>query len=155
MKIALSPNYSRGKYIVPKGIILHHFAGSWGGSIAWITDKRSRVSYHAGVNTNGDVVVFGPDHRRMWHAGKSVFKGRHNCNNFMLGISVTGDTNKRELTIEETKAVAQWCVSKMKLYGFGIDMITTHREVSPGRKTDIDVRAEKAIKKEINRLINL
>jgi N-acetyl-anhydromuramyl-L-alanine amidase AmpD len=155
MRTALTPNYTRGKYIEPKGIILHHTAGSWGGSVSWITDKASKVSYHAAVNTNGDIFGFGPDCRRMWHACNCYINGRKNCNDFMLGIAVTGDTNRRTLTIEETKAVAQWCVSKMKLYNFGIDMITTHRHVSPGRKNDVDVRSEKAIKDEINRLINL
>lgn len=152
MKTALTPNYTRGKYIEPKGIILHHTAGSWGGSVSWITDKASKVSYHAAVNVNGDLVVFGPDHRRMWHAGVSSFKGRRNCNDFMLGIAVTGDTNKRTLTKDEIKTVAEWCISKMKIYNFGIDMITTHREVSPNRKNDVDLRAEKAI---IEAILNL
>jgi hypothetical protein len=34
----------------------------------------------------------------------------------------------------------------MKAYNFGIDQITTHRHVSPKRKNDVDVRAEKKIK---------
>jgi len=152
-KTVLTPNYSRGRIIQPKGIILHHSAGSWNGDIAWISDAKSKVSYHALVDINGDIVIFGQDNRRMWHAGKSSFKGRSDCNSFMLGIAVTGDTNKRELTDKEVDSVANWCVSKMKLYDFGIDMITTHRNVSPTRKTDVDIRAEKRIIERVKQLI--
>lgn len=154
-KTALTPNFSKGRIIQPKGIVLHHSAGNFEGSVSWILDKVSKVSYHAIVDTTGDVIVFGNDTRRMWHSGESSFKGRKDCNSFMLGISVTGDTNKRELTQMEIKSVANWCYSKMQLYGFGLDWITTHREISPGRKSDVDVRAEKKIKEEIKRLINL
>jgi N-acetyl-anhydromuramyl-L-alanine amidase AmpD len=33
----------------------------------------------------------------------------------------------------------------MKEYNFTIDAITTHRAISPGRKNDVDAKAEKAI----------
>jgi N-acetyl-anhydromuramyl-L-alanine amidase AmpD len=71
----------------------------------------------------------------------------------MLSIAVSGDTSKRELTEEEIEAVALWCVEKMKAYNFGLDMVTTHREIAPKRKTDVDTRAEKAIKSRILEMI--
>jgi AmpD protein len=145
-----SPNTS-GK-LVPKGIILHHSGGSYNGSISWILNSSSKVSYHCLVNTNGERTILAKDDQRAWHSGVSKFKGKSSCNTFMLGISVTGDTNLRELTFNEIDSVAQWCISKMKHYKFDLDMITTHREVSPGRKNDVDVRAEMAIK---NRIISL
>ena len=153
-RICLSPNYSRNRVINPKGILLHHSGGNWGGDIAWICDPQSKVSYHALINTNGDCVVFGADNRRMWHSGKSSFKGKSDCNSFMLGLAVTGDTNKRELTKEEIKSCAEWCFSKMQLYGFGIDDITSHKKVSPGRKVDISDKAERQIKEYLLTLLN-
>ena len=42
----------------------------------------------------------------------------------------------------------------MKLYGFGLDKVTTHREVSPGRKNDVSIEAETQIKNKIQELLN-
>jgi N-acetyl-anhydromuramyl-L-alanine amidase AmpD len=63
----------------------------------------------------------------------------------MIGIAVSGDTTKRILTGEEIEAVGNLCIELMKKYNFGIDNITTHAEISPGRKNDVDSRAKKAI----------
>ena len=142
-----SPNCSG--VLKPEGIILHHSAGSWAGLVPWCLNPSAKVSYHCAVAPNGERTILVPDNMKAWHAGRSSFRGRSGCNNFMLGIAVSGDTNKRELSEDEINSVAQWCARKMKAYNFGIDQITTHREVSPSRKTDVDIRAEKAIKERI------
>ena len=149
-----TPNVSRGA-IEPKGIIIHHTAGSYKGSVNWCLNPKSQVSYHCIVDTNGDRTTLALDNQRAWHAGRSSFKGRSDCNSFMLGISVSGDTNTRELTDLEAVSVAQWCVDKMKLHCFGLNEITTHREVSPGRKNDVDERAYNRIMHEIREILNL
>jgi N-acetyl-anhydromuramyl-L-alanine amidase AmpD len=145
-----SPN-SRG-VLVPTGIILHHTAGTYAGSVSWCLNPTAKVSYHCIVNTNGERTVLVPDNVRAWHAGVSTFQGRNNCNEFMLGIAVSGNTAQRELTAQEVQSVAEWCVRKMRAYNFGIDRITTHRHVAPNRKTDVDTRAERRILDEIRRL---
>jgi N-acetyl-anhydromuramyl-L-alanine amidase AmpD len=146
-----SPNSSRT--MKPEGIVLHHTAGGYSGSVSWCLNTQSKVSYHCIVNTTGERTVLVPDNVRAWHAGVSSFNGKANCNNFLLGIAVSGNTNERELTEQETESVAEWCVRKMKSYGFGLDAITTHRHVSPNRKNDVDQRAEKRIKDKIIELI--
>ena len=148
-----SPNISKKK-IVPKGIILHHTSGSYNGSVSWCLDPKSKVTYHCIVDLNGDLTVLAKDNDRAWHSGKSSFKGINDCNSFMLGIAVSGDTNKRRLTEFEIETVAKWCFVRMKLYGFGLDKVTTHREVSPGRKTDVSIEAEKKNKNKIQELLN-
>ena len=149
----ISPNRSR--VLNPKGIVLHHTAGSYAGSVAWCLNPKAKVSYHAIVNLNGDMTILVPDNSQAWANGVSSFKGRKNCNGFLLSIAVSGDTSKRELTEQEIKSVAQWCVEKMDQYNFGLDMITTHREISPGRKNDVDTRAEQAVKDRIRQIIGL
>lgn len=146
-----SPNSSRT--MKPEGIVLHHTAGGYSGSVAWCLNKDAKVSYHCIVNTTGERTVLVADNVRAWHAGVSSFNGKANCNNFLLGIAVSGNTNERELTEQETESVAEWCVRKMKAYNFGIDQITTHRAISPNRKNDVDSRAEKAIKSRILEMI--
>jgi len=133
---------------------LHHSAGSYLGSVSWCLDPKSKVSYHCIVDLNGDRTVLAKDNQRAWHAGKSSFKGKSDCNSFMLGISVSGDTNTRRLTDFEIDSVAEWCVSKMRSLNINFDNITTHREISPGRKSDVSIQAEKAIKDKILYLFN-
>ena len=74
--------------IKPQGIILHHTAGSYIGSVSWCLDPESKVSYHCIVDLNGNYTTIAKDNQRAWHAGKSSFNGRKDCNSFMLGIAV-------------------------------------------------------------------
>lgn len=143
-----SPNVS--KYpIKPTGIVLHHTAGSFVGSVDWCLNPASKVSYHCIVDLNGNRTVLAKDNQRAWHAGVSSFNGKKDCNTFMLGIAVSGDTNNRRLTNFEIDSVAEWCVSKMKLHGIPLSNVTTHRFISPGRKNDVSLEAEKQIKDKI------
>ena len=148
-----TPNISKNT-IKPIGIVLHHSAGSYIGSVSWCLDPKSKVSYHCIVDLNGDRTVLAKDNQRAWHSGKSSFKGKSDCNSFMLGISVSGDTNTRRLTDFEIDSVAEWCVGKMRSLNINFDNITTHREISPGRKSDVSIQAEKAIKDKIMDLFN-
>jgi len=148
-----TPNISKNT-IKPIGIVLHHSAGSYIGSVSWCLDPKSKVSYHCIVDLNGDRTVLAKDNQRAWHAGKSSFKGKSDCNSFMLGISVSGDTNTRRLTDFEIDSVAEWCIDKMRSLNINFDNITTHREISPGRKSDVSIQAEKAIKDKILYLFN-
>jgi N-acetyl-anhydromuramyl-L-alanine amidase AmpD len=137
--------------IKPTGIILHHTGGSYNGAVQWILNPASKVSYHYLIANDGTGTQFAKPNERAWHAGISSFKGRKNCNDFMIGIAVSGDTNQRVLTYKEIQAVGDLCIGLMMQYNFGIDNIVTHREVSNGRKTDVDARAKKEI---INYIIN-
>lgn len=148
-----SPNISAGRTINPIGIILHHSGGSYEGTINWCLNPASKVSYHCVVNTDGSITELAQDNQRAFHAGASFFMGRRDCNSFMLGISVTGDTYLRRLTNQEINAVANWCVEKMTKFKIPIQNITTHRAVSPGRKLDVDPRAETDIIHRIKQIL--
>ena len=141
-----SPNISYST-IQPEGVILHHSYGSYKGGVSWILNDSSNVSYHVLIDTDGARTVFAKDTQRAWHAGKSSFNGRGGCNNFMLGLAFSGDTTSRELTKAEIDSAVEYLLPRFERWGWPKDLstITTHREVAPGRKVDVDIRAEKAI----------
>ena len=147
-----TPNISKGRTITPTGIVLHHTAGSYAGSVAWCLNPAAKVSYHCIIDLNGDRTQIAKDTQRAWHAGRSIFRGVSDCNSFMIGIAVSGNTYNRELTQEEIHSVATLCVEYMHKWNFPIENITTHREVSPGRKVDISPEAEKQILEAVLKL---
>lgn len=148
-----TPNVSKGRKIAPTGIVLHHTAGSYAGSVNWCLNPASQVSYHCIIDLNGDRTFLAKETERAWHAGKSIYRGVSDCNSFMIGIAVSGNTNTRNLTPEEIESVATLCVEYMHKWKFPIENITTHRAVSPGRKTDISPKAEKEILEAVLKII--
>lgn len=133
--IQSSPN--KGGTLIPKGIVFHSSYGSAAGSLSWIKNSASKVSYHTMIFPDGTRYNVVPYDRQAWHAGRSTFKGRSGCNQFMIGLSFEGDLYKRQLTDDEINSAVEIAVRLAKKYNFGIDWITDHRTVSPGRKEDI------------------
>ncbi len=145
-----SPNVSSSR-IVPEGVVLHHSSGSYNGSVSWILQDKSNVSYHCIINKDGSRTSFAEDDRRCWHAGKSRFKGRGGCNGFLLGLAFSGNTKTRELTEDEIASAVEWLLPRFDKWDWPTDLstVTTHKEISPGRKDDVDSRAEQAILKAL------
>jgi len=130
-----TPNCKRGGNKL-KGVVLHHSAGSYGGSVSWCLNATAKVSYHCIIDTDGSRTVLARDVDRCWHAGKSSWNGEKWCNNFTIGLAWSGNTYERKLTMAEIYSAIEYLEPRMKLYGWGLEQITTHREVSPGRKND-------------------
>jgi hypothetical protein len=137
-----SPNRNAGTNEC-KMIIVHHCAGTFEGTISWCLRPKTYAAYHCLVGQDGSRAILGRDTDRLHHAGRSSWRGRSGCNAFALGISVTGNTvtgarrPHRELTSDELRSTCEWITAKQKLYGIPNSEITTHWQVSPGRKDDI------------------
>jgi AmpD protein len=149
-----TPNKSSRK-IQPEGVILHHSYGSYKGGVSWILDDVANVSYHVLIAEDGERTVFAKDNERAWHAGTSNFKGRYGCNDFMLGVAFSGNTDERELTKAEIDSAVEFMLPRFDTWGWPKDLstITTHREVAPTRKVDVDIRAEEAIMKALKKAL--
>jgi N-acetyl-anhydromuramyl-L-alanine amidase AmpD len=83
-----SPN--AGGRIEPTLIVLHDTAGRLepGSAVAWLADRRSKVSAHFVVERDGRVTQLVDCDRAAWHCGASSWQGRANCNGFAIGIEI-------------------------------------------------------------------
>lgn len=80
-----SPN--RSGFMTPTVALMHYTAGYTARSaIATLTSRRSKVSAHLVIDTDGSITQLVPFNRVAWHAGRSAFKGRRGVNNFSIGF---------------------------------------------------------------------
>lgn len=158
----LTRNYTRGTSIKPIGVVFHHSSGSWEGDIGWIMNSSNPsrgiyASYHCLIKQNGERIVFGEDTRRMWHAGRSKWNGKNSCNDFMLGCAFSGSTYPNDklgalLNEDQINSALEWLGFRWEKWGFSLRWVTDHRQVSPGRKNDLNptewVKLYEAIKQK-------
>lgn len=95
-----------------------------------------RVSAHALVRRDGELIQFVPFTKRAWHAGLSSYRGRDCCNDFSIGIELEGcdwqpfeDAQYHRLASLVRVLMAAWT-------SIGADRLVGHNDIAPGRKTD-------------------
>jgi len=95
-----------------------------------------RVSAHFVVDRKGRITQFVPVAKRAWHAGKSTWQGRENCNDYSIGIEMIGDEEK-PFTPAQYRETARLCRVLMQHYPqIERGRIVGHQDVAPGRKWD-------------------
>jgi len=95
-----------------------------------------RVSAHALVRRDGEVVQYVPCHLRAWHAGASSWEGRERCNDYSIGIEIEG-TDSAPYEDVQYVVVARLVAELCRAYaGLSIARVVGHSDVAPGRKTD-------------------
>lgn len=97
--------------------------------------KDLKVSAHALIKRNGAVVQFVNFNDRAWHAGKSTYQGREQCNDFSIGIELEGD-EKTPYRYAQYKVLAALTAALQAAYPAIGEHITGHEHIAPGRKTD-------------------
>jgi len=92
-----------------------------------------QVSSHFVLRRDGELLQFVSCDQRAWHAGRSQWLGRDNCNDFSVGIELEGLEGE---TFEE----AQYLVLPRLLQAiagqYPVRHIAGHEHVAPGRKID-------------------
>ena len=91
------------------------------------------VSAHFYIARSGQIFQFVSIFNRAWHAGKSAYKGRENCNNYSIGIELAGNdlmpfTEKQYFALNELLKNIQKTIGTFE--------ITGHSNIAPTRKTD-------------------
>lgn len=81
------PNH--GGAFSPRLIVLHYTAAEFmDGSIAWLCDRRSKVSAHLVIGRDGALAQLVPFDRQAWHAGRSAWRGTPHLNHYAIGIEM-------------------------------------------------------------------
>ena len=150
-----SPNCSeRPQGEAPSLLVIHNISlppGRFGGP--WIDDlfcnrldcevheffqeiRDLRVSSHLLIRRGGEIVQYVPFHLKAWHAGKSSFLGREECNEFSVGIELEG-CDYRPFTDTQYRVLQNVTLALMRHYpAITPERIVGHSDIAPGRKTD-------------------
>ena len=92
-----------------------------------------QVSSHLFIRRDGEIIQFVPFDKRAWHAGKSIFAGKENCNDFSIGIEMEGCDTENFTEIQYQQLAI---VTKLLQKTYLIKHITGHSDIAPTRKTD-------------------
>ncbi|TDM09646.1 MAG: 1,6-anhydro-N-acetylmuramyl-L-alanine amidase AmpD [Ideonella sp. MAG2] len=91
------------------------------------------VSAHFFIRRDGECVQFVSTLDRAWHAGRSEWEGRGNCNDYSVGIELEGlegeafEAAQMQSLVKLLRAVAQIHT---------LAAVVGHEHVAPGRKAD-------------------
>lgn len=94
-----------------------------------------QVSSHFLIRRDGELVQYVPCDRRAWHAGRSHWQGRDNCNDFSLGIELEG-TDHDPYTSAQYARLNELLNLLQRHYGIPPQALAGHDQIAPGRKTD-------------------
>lgn len=91
------------------------------------------VSAHFYIQRSGELWQFVATDQRAWHAGKSNYRGRENCNDDSVGIELEGvEGDPFEAAQYET--LSSLCAALAQNHP--VQYIAGHEHVAPGRKGD-------------------
>ncbi|WP_428420220.1 1,6-anhydro-N-acetylmuramyl-L-alanine amidase AmpD [Methylibium sp.] len=91
------------------------------------------VSSHFVIRRDGELLQFVPTTQRAWHAGRSVWQGRENCNDYSIGIELEGlEGDPFESPQYEQLAVLLHELAQRH----PLCDVAGHEHVAPGRKLD-------------------
>ena len=91
------------------------------------------VSAHFFIRRDGELVQFVSTERRAWHAGRSAYRGRENCNDDSVGIELEGLEGGR-FEAAQYRQLARLCRSLAR--ACPIRYLAGHEHIAPGRKQD-------------------
>jgi AmpD protein len=92
-----------------------------------------QVSSHFVLRRDGELLQFVSCEDRAWHAGRSVWRGRENCNDYSIGIELEGlEGDHFEAAQYESLAA----LLRRLAHDYPLEGVVGHEHVAPGRKQD-------------------
>ena len=99
------------------------------------TIKGTEVSAHLFIERDGAITQFVNFNERAWHAGRSSYLGRPECNDYSIGIELEG-SDFVSFTSAQYEQLAEVIAAIYKAYPKTRRHLTGHSDIAPGRKTD-------------------
>ncbi len=137
-----SPNFDHKKR-KPKEIkfIIFHYTGMKKeiSAINKLTSKKSKVSSHYFIKTNGEILTLVPDLYTAWHAGISRWKNFKSINKYSIGIEISNpghDHKYKNFSKKQISTVLKLSKFLIKKYKINSKFILGHSDISPDRKKD-------------------
>ena len=100
------------------------------------TINETRVSAHFLIDRLGAATQYVSVRDRAWHAGRSEFRGRRECNDYSIGIELEGCD---ELPFADLQYAALASLSAELIRGYpslDSERVIGHCDIAPQRKTD-------------------
>lgn len=91
------------------------------------------VSSHFVIRRDGELLQFVSADDRAWHAGRSSWQGRDNCNDYSVGIELEGLEDHPFETVQYQCLAALLQSLKQQ---YPIEHVVGHEHIAPGRKKD-------------------
>jgi AmpD protein len=95
--------------------------------------RGAEVSAHFVIRRDGALIQFVSCDDRAWHAGRSSFQGRDNCNDFSIGIELEG-LEGHSFEAPQYETLSSVCAAIAQHYK--LHHIAGHEHVAPDRKQD-------------------
>ncbi len=122
-----------GQYGGPEVVQLFTNQLDWEAHPYFAQIRGMEVSAHFFIRRNGDIIQFVSCNDRAWHAGKSSYRGRDNCNDDSIGIELEGLEGE---SFEDAQyAALQELCSDLTAH-YAIAHIAGHEHIAPSRKKD-------------------
>ncbi|MCG6943023.1 MAG: 1,6-anhydro-N-acetylmuramyl-L-alanine amidase AmpD [Thiohalocapsa sp.] len=94
------------------------------------------VSAHLFIRRDGEAMQFVDLGKRAWHAGRSCWQGRAECNDYAIGVELEG-TDHLPFSDAQYARLAVLTADIMRRFpAITGERIVGHSDVAPGRKTD-------------------
>ena len=91
------------------------------------------VSAHFLVRRDGALMQFVSCDARAWHAGRSSWRGRDNCNDYSIGIELEGLEGTPFAAVQYRRLAR---LLRALAQRYPLAEVTGHEDVAPGRKHD-------------------
>jgi AmpD protein len=100
------------------------------------TVANNPVSAHLFIRRDGEAMQFVALDKRAWHAGRSRWQGRVECNDYSIGIELEGTDDTPFTDAQYDRLVTLTREIMLRYPGITAERIVGHSDVAPGRKTD-------------------
>jgi AmpD protein len=120
------------------GVCFHQSAETFPATLAAILKPDHKLSYHCLIDLNGTRCTFVLDEHVAWHASGASFRGRADCNDFLLGCAFAAGLARAPLTSDQIESALEWLDDRWSRYGWSPEWMTDHRQIAPQHPDDLN-----------------